>query len=150
MNVHCNFFLEFKQYCARHLPDVTKQCTSNQLIPSLLFKPCPPNVTSLSYLSKINSIEKTDQSWSNINTENEFKTISTPTEISENQNADNTKPTDAKEAENLTEKLLEDVKLEKDKITELQNELQNLNVKKKQVSYFCCGQFDDFLNFIFL
>lgn len=96
----------------------------------MLFDSCAPKVPSLKYLSKI-STTKDYNTWTEVAPEILNIKQETKTEDVE----ESSKPADIKEATNLADKLIEEIKTEKDKISKIQDELKHLSVKRTQVSF---------------
>lgn len=113
------------------MPDVTKQCFYNRLIPSLLFgNSAFPTETSLAYLTK--GIEdKTEESWDEVH---ELKIKKMTEDTVKDTKEENVKTDNVENITEKIEKLLDEVKEERENIGKMQENMKLLETKKLKVS----------------
>lgn len=117
-----DFMVDLKQYWVRNLPDVTKQCSINNLIPSLLFKDrefpktylCAPKVTVGSAAEEVAEIISSNK--------NE---LCVPTVI----------VTEEKEELSEKDQLMAEIHTEKENIITFQEEINSAVQKLEKVLY---------------
>lgn len=118
--------VDIRQYWVRNLPDVTKQCSRNNLVASLLFKDvefpenyCFARRITVSFAKEVDTAEGSPST-------NKNEIVVHTTAVTQ-------------EAEKLTEKdeLLSKIQAEKEKIADFQLEISSAVQQLEQVSTWC-------------
>lgn len=123
-----SLFVALKQYYIHNVPEVTKQCSQRELIPSLLFNDCEINFNNKHLLDCFNVSSKSmgiDLASVDIPEQEDCNTNSTLVEVKSEENV----------SEDNLKVLINELKEIKSKYKHLQEDVNSCKMALEQVSY---------------